>query len=341
MKKYLLPENGNFYKANLHTHSDVSDGRLSLTEVKEAYKNHGYSVVAFTDHDIFIPHNDLTDENFVALNSYEISVNQKNDLLDGFQFIKVYHLNLFAKDQNLKYTPLFGKDWVGFKNSFKYMNDEMCSYSYKKEFSIEGINRLIKDANEAGFLVSYNHPVWSMQNYRDYGELKGLWGVEWYNNDCAMASYDDTITPITDLLNNGEKVFPIATDDMHFSEELFGGFVMLKAEKLDYNSVINALEKGDFYSSNGVEIYDLYVEDDKLHIKCSPAKNISVIASHRSRAHVNGDGLTEAEIDITKMLNDIRLMKEKANIDGWFFIRVQGLDGKTAYTKAYFYDDIK
>ena len=28
MKKYLLQENGNFYKANLHCHSTYSDGAL-------------------------------------------------------------------------------------------------------------------------------------------------------------------------------------------------------------------------------------------------------------------------------------------------------------------------
>ena len=29
MKKFLLPENGNFYKANLHCHTTISDGRLT------------------------------------------------------------------------------------------------------------------------------------------------------------------------------------------------------------------------------------------------------------------------------------------------------------------------
>ena len=33
MKKYLLPENGQFYKANLHCHSTVSDGHLTPEEM--------------------------------------------------------------------------------------------------------------------------------------------------------------------------------------------------------------------------------------------------------------------------------------------------------------------
>ena len=34
MKKYLLPENGKFYKANLHMHTNVSDGQMSPEETK-------------------------------------------------------------------------------------------------------------------------------------------------------------------------------------------------------------------------------------------------------------------------------------------------------------------
>ena len=34
MKKYLLPENSNFYKANLHCHTTISDGRLTPEEIE-------------------------------------------------------------------------------------------------------------------------------------------------------------------------------------------------------------------------------------------------------------------------------------------------------------------
>ena len=35
MKKYLLPREGQFYKANRHCHSTVSDGRWSPERLKE------------------------------------------------------------------------------------------------------------------------------------------------------------------------------------------------------------------------------------------------------------------------------------------------------------------
>ena len=76
MRKYLLPEKGNFYKANLHCHTTISDGKMTPEEIKEAYTSRGYSVVAFTDHDVLIPHPELADEKFLPLNGYEMEINE-------------------------------------------------------------------------------------------------------------------------------------------------------------------------------------------------------------------------------------------------------------------------
>ena len=72
MKKYLLPESGAFFKANLHCHTTFSDGNMTPQDVKDEYTANGYSIVAFTDHDVLIPHPELNDENFLALNGFEI-----------------------------------------------------------------------------------------------------------------------------------------------------------------------------------------------------------------------------------------------------------------------------
>ena len=47
-KVNLIPETGTFYKANLHCHTIHSDGRLTPEEVKKAYMDEGYSVVALS-----------------------------------------------------------------------------------------------------------------------------------------------------------------------------------------------------------------------------------------------------------------------------------------------------
>ena len=86
MKKYLLPNTLNSYKANLHMHTVVSDGRMTPLETKEAFLKEGYSIVAFTDHEVMIPHPELIDDNFLAITSTEISIDEDKDLY--FPFIK-------------------------------------------------------------------------------------------------------------------------------------------------------------------------------------------------------------------------------------------------------------
>ena len=45
MKKYLISPELNWYRANFHCHTKHSDGALTPEQVKEEYKNHGYSIV--------------------------------------------------------------------------------------------------------------------------------------------------------------------------------------------------------------------------------------------------------------------------------------------------------
>ena len=97
MKTYLLPEKGNFYKANLHCHSVISDGKLTPEELKECYMARGYSIVAYTDHAVFLPHNDLRDEHFLPLNGYELDFNQGRT--DG-KSSKVCHVCFVSLDEN-------------------------------------------------------------------------------------------------------------------------------------------------------------------------------------------------------------------------------------------------
>ena len=100
MKKYLLPSDGQFYKANLHCHTTVSDGKLTPAEVKEAYKSRGYSIVAYTDHDVMVAHPELDDENFLALTGYEIEVTETWD--GPFANKKTAHMCFIAMSRDVE-----------------------------------------------------------------------------------------------------------------------------------------------------------------------------------------------------------------------------------------------
>ena len=105
---------------------------------------------------------------------------------------------------------------------------------------------------------------------------------------------------------------------------------MVKASKLEYNTVYNALKNGDFYSSNGPLIYDLYYEDGFIYIKTSVAKKIYLTSESRfTLSFYSEEGVTEAKFDISKF---IRFDESKHK-----YIRITVVDefGKEAHTKAY------
>lgn len=330
MRKYLLPNEGDFYKANLHMHTTISDGQLTLEETKRLYKEHGYSIVAFTDHEVMVPHNDLTDEDFLAITSTEISFNISYER--EFMFNKVYHLNFYSRNPNKNAYSTFSKKRVWLNHSKQYISEEQNEIDFARTYSINDVNNIISMAKKDGCIVSYNHPVWSLQNYSDYGELKGLWGIEWWNTGCACEGYFDTIQPIDDLLRKGENVFPLATDDAHELKHCFGGWVNVKANKLNYESVFNALENGDFYSSTGPEIKELFIEDGKIKIKTSKVNQIALSSERRYNKCIVGNDLEEAVFDINEYI-----IKSKKEITNNHYIRLTVVDskGKIAYTRGY------
>lgn len=336
MKKYLLKEGGKFYKANLHMHTNISDGRLSIEEVKRLYQEHGYSIVAFTDHELMMPHNELSDDKFLAITSTEISINQRRDC--DFRYTKCYHLNIYSKDKNRTEFNTFSEKIMWLKHSYQFLTDKQREVKYEREYSVDCINEMIKMANDEECFVSLNHPVWSLQDYSDYIDLKGLWGVEWFNTGCVLDGYPDDIKPIDDLLRKGENVFPLATDDAHELRHCCKGFVVVKADNLEYETIYNALKNGDFYSSNKPEINELYIEDGIVHIKTSLVREIHLSTECRfTRSIINHEGMNEASFDINDYIN------REDNINKYPYIRltIVDKDGNKAYTRAYYINELK
>ena len=94
MKQYLIPHEGRFFKANLHAHSTFSDGRLTPAQMKGLYQTGGYSVIAFTDHNVLQWHKDLDAPDFLALCGYEVDVCETAP--DGYS--RCCHLCAISRD---------------------------------------------------------------------------------------------------------------------------------------------------------------------------------------------------------------------------------------------------
>ena len=343
MKKFLLPEGNKFYKANLHVHTDISDGKITPEEAKEGYKSHGYSVLAYTDHEVYVPHNDLCDDDFIAINAVELAIN--DNWPGGFKFNKTYHLNLYSKNQNQEECCVSTGQLIWLEHSKAYVSEKTLNNPYRKFHSIVGINDLIKRANDEGFMVCYNHPVWSMHDYRDYSGLKGLWGVEVYNTGSARGGYEDTVQPYEDLIRENQRLVPVASDDAHaLNANAYGGWTMIAAESLNYESVISALEKGDCYSSTGPEIKELYIEDGVVHVSTSDVVFVKLVTNIRITKVARGTQdkpLCDAALDINDYFALIDGFKGCERNEPWFRIEVADANGKRAWTRAYFLDEIR
>lgn len=318
MKKYLLPKDGTFYKANLHCHSTCSDGRFTPEKLKEIYKEHGYSILAYSDHNVLISHEELKDSTFLPITAVEINLKCYHHYIFHNKYGRsapTYHLNFFSKNEKATKMPFF-----------------------IRTYSVRNANYLIRAFKRRGFLAQYNHPRWSFQSVKNFTRLRGLWSFEILNYGCETelfdghADYEYEYYIRHGKLRKSKMPVPVADDDNHngFGEsgpqcDSFGGWTMIKAPELTYDAVMTAMQKGYLYASSGPEIKSLYVENGVMKIKTSPVKGIAFLTTTRSRQVFLSDNcdITHAEFELDpKKYNYVR-------------IELKDDKGGRAWTRAY------
>jgi len=332
---HVLPQGVPYFKANLHCHSTISDGRKTVEELKKMYMEEGYSIIAFTDHDVFIRHNDLTDEKFLALNGFEIEVNDQN-------YPRTCHICLIAKDKNNEIHPLWSNGDYLIGNGSKYKDQvkyDETKPPFVRHYTPACINEIFRVARESGFFSTYNHPGWSKEYFDQYGQYEGMDAMEIVNYGCITEGYLD-YNPIQyeDFLKQGKKIYCVAADDNHngFPRESkhwdsFGGFVYIGAKELTYEAVMAALEKGDFYASRGPQIYDLTYDPETREVTAKFSKAVKAMVCTDAFcgncvAFPEGDTFTEAKFVLKHQPTYFRLTVEDEN-------------HVTADSRAYFLED--
>lgn len=337
MKKILLPEpNGKlkYYRANLHCHSTLSDGAKTPEQLKEDYKAHGYSILAITDHEIFVPHSDLSDDSFLMLNGYEIEASGVSG--------KTCHLCFVAlSPDNTKevcYSP--AHLWGNARKNSNLVDVNKKESMLVRKYTKRGINKLIRTGKKHGFFVTYNHPTWSLESYPEYIRYKNADAMEITNYGDVVCGYDDDNGhAYDDMLRGGERLFCISTDDNHnlFPDsspdcDSYGGYIMIASESLEYEAVAKALKNGLFYSSTGTykhigpEFHGIVLEDGTVKIKTSDVRSIAYISCSRDckmKNAADGECINEALFDI------------KPN-EKYFRIVITDSLGYKAYSNAYF-----
>ena len=208
---------------------------------------------------------------------------------------------------------------------------------YVRKFDPKIISEMMQLGRDNGFFVTYNHPVWSMEDYGDYINYHGMHAMEICNYGSACEGFPEYNPKVyDDMLRGGERIYCIAADDNHnrtaFNDpkfDSFGAFTVIKAEKLEYRTITKALQAGNFYASQGPEIYDLWVEDGKVHITCSDAERITLTTGRRRCEMI-------CKVDAPLKEAVFSVLEE----DKYFRITVLDEKGHPANTNAYFTDEI-
>lgn len=339
----FIPQHGRYYKANLHCHSSISDGKLSPDQLKAVYKEHGYSVLCITDHDALFAHPELNDECFLTLNGYEMEIDDHLVHGEGYDHVHTCHLCLYARDPENTAQVCFDPDfqhpifrWCSdpeLKKRLRYAGEPM-----KATYDADCINKIIDTANKHGFIVTLNHLQWSQEPYEQFSKYKGLFAMEIFNTGSYQSGICEHNGILYDqLLHLGNRLFCVAADDNHNrlpindpKSDSFGGFVMIKARSLEYGEIFGALEKGNFYSSCGPHILELFYAEGKICVKTDKVVRIRLVTDNRySRLERAKDGekITYAEFCAKR-------------INRYFRVEIEDEKGKKAYSNAYYISEI-
>jgi len=232
-----------WFKGNLHTHTNKSDGDSSPETVVDWYSNNKYDFLVLSDH------NHLT-----ILDS-----NQTKLLLIPGEEITL----------NLPYTIHINA--IGIKKVI-----EPTLRSTKVKTLQANIDNIIN----SGGLAEINHPNfrWAL-NEKDLVQVRGAHFIEVFNGNYNTHNYGGggkkSVEEMWDeMLSKKIKIWGVAVDDSHHFKEEFAphrhnpgrGWVEVFAKNLSEKNILDSMRNGNFYFSNGVKFKNIKFNKEKIEL---------------------------------------------------------------------------
>lgn len=320
-------KDGSWYKGNLHCHTTDSDGHLNESEVVQLYRENGYHFLAISDHDVFSDYRqEFNCEDFIILPAIEATaVLFKDEKRDRAERLSIHHIHGILGNKEMQKNAKKGL----FSHHQKYPAREF----YGAWNGAKAAQELQDDLKAHGCITIYNHPVWSRVREEDFIYTEGLTALEIYNygtvNESATG-FDSLRWDV--MLRNGTHIFATASDDNHndgLLHDTFGGYIMVKADKLSHESIINSIISGNYYSSTGPQIYDWGIKNNTVYVECSLVNRVNFMAGNYINA--GGSVISKSGKDnITQAEFKLRGDEE--------YIRIECVDvyGKTAWSNPIF-----
>ncbi len=241
---YTDKKGNHWYKLGLHTHTTLSDGRADPEKAAEIYKNAGYDAIALTDHWKY----------------------GEAGTLSGLKILSGCEYNLGGGTTDVCVMHIVG---VG-------MNADP---GIDKETATPG--KVVEAIDAAGGLAILAHPAWSL-NTPAQAEGLPFAATEIYNTVSEVGQSDRAYSGyFVDMLANTGRFLPLlAVDDTHYYDgnDETKAFIMARLDALTEDEIKRAVREGDFYASQGPELYTR-MENGTLLIDCSPCSKIVVFSN--------------------------------------------------------------
>jgi hypothetical protein len=243
-----------WYKGNTHTHTLNSDGDSTPDEVVRWYREHGYQFLVLTDHNYLTTVDGLNalhgaSDKFLVVRGEEVTstVNTKAVHING--------LNVSSQVAAPSGTNL-----------------------------VEVIQESVDRIRKADGVPHVNHPnfTWAM-GADELRQVERLRLFEIFNGHPQVNNEGGGGTPgleeIWDrILTTGRLMYGVAVDDAHHfkrpGDPLASGpgrgWVYVRTDRLESRAIVEALERGSFYASTGVELSDYEATGSSIALKVKP-----------------------------------------------------------------------
>ncbi len=237
-----------WYKGNTHTHTINSDGDSHPDDVVKWYRSHGYQFVMLTDHNVLTSVEGLNalhglDARFLVIRGEEVT--------DRFG-TKPLHIN--ALDPSRLISAQGGSS------------------------AVDVVQRNVHAIRAADGIPHVNHPSfgWAL-SAEELAQVRDLKLFEIFNGHPQVNNEGGGGVPSLEamwdqILSRGVLLYGLAVDDAHHfkrhddrtASRPGKGWVYVRADTLAPRAIVEALERGDFYSSTGVELNDYAVTDSTM-----------------------------------------------------------------------------
>ena len=240
-----------WYKGNIHTHTNESDGDSDPEFVTQWYREHDYDFLVLSDHNhLTLLEYGSSNENVtrpIMIPGEEVTTS----ILGGTVPV---HINGIGISRVVE--PIDAGDILS-----------------TLQANVDAIR-------EAGGIASINHPnfFWAFDHniikQVENASLLEIFNGHPLSNNLGGAGKPSVADIWDKVLTSGKTIFGVASDDSHnyhdFSYEMSNpgrGWVFVRAEELTKEAIVDSLSTGNFYASTGVEFLDLQMSEIGLEIE--------------------------------------------------------------------------